>query len=141
MNLLNPTNDEKSRRVAEKLGLWKIGQWCLDLNCHHEAAKHERPKKLFFPTRVNHYTPPPDLTTPEGADMLKTALLKAGYKLDQWEAPAGVHFSILRESKLPSTLDEALLPENREQFRVAVHPDWKRAQLDATYKLLVENPI
>jgi len=138
MNLLNPTNDEKSRRVAEKLGLWKIGQWCLDLNCHHEAAKHP---KLGFSVRVNHYIPPPDLTTPEGADMLMTALLKAGYCLDQWERPDGVHFSILKNGKLPPTSDEALLPENREQFQFAVHPDWKCAQLDAAYKILVENPI
>ena len=107
MNLLNPTNDEKSRAVAEKLGLWKTG---------------------------HHYTPPPDLITPEGADMLMTALLKAGYILDQWQGSTRVYYTIR------DTTQQYHGVYYRPEHRVAVHPDWKRAQLDAAYKLLVENP-
>src|SRR5208282_5540835 len=99
--------DEKSRAVAEKLGLWKTG---------------------------HHYTSPPDLITPKGADMLMMALLKARYCLDQWQGSDGVYYTI-------RDMTQQYRPGYRWGYQVAVHPDWKRAQLNATYKLLVENPI
>jgi len=128
------TPTEQSRAVALALGMWKEGEKCL-------IRRDDRGFPIIGALcqhghYVDHDIPPPDLASPAGADLLMGALLKAGYKLDQWQAPAGVHFSILRESKLPATLDEALLPENREQFQFAVDPDWKRAQLDAAYQLL-----
>jgi hypothetical protein len=137
------TDTDKSRFVATALGLWAAGTRCAVEYSNAARRAFEIAKSTSFckcgaPYEREHDVPPPNLTSPAGADLLLRTLLERGWKTGQWQSPAGVHFSIETPRKDTRTLDEALTPprEDRGLFEFAVDPNWKVALLDAAYRLL-----
>jgi len=121
------TPAEQSRAVADKLSIdgWK-DDW-------HDGPYNEAHRCLTchrwnIPTHAHFSQPPPDLASPQGADLLMTALL---LKI----APVAISFGM-------STLTCRISIREGNGFNVkrfdGTGPNWRLALLDAAWRLLCE---
>lgn len=116
---MTPTNDQKMRVVAEKLGMWKEGQRCVTPVSVWE--------ELFgASTSDAHDIPPPNFLEPAGADMLEVALLARAIRIFKCQ--------VFPTKEVFVTLTELT---GRSKHATAI--DHKRALLDVAFKLLGEN--
>jgi hypothetical protein len=123
------TNEEKSREVAIVLKLWKEGEKCTWCSIHNYYSKDDFDGEYYH---SDHDIPPPDLTTPEGADRLMTALID-GYRIRFHTAPDMIDRS---RHDIRCVL---ISTSWGTEWRSDDYNNWREALLDAAYKLLCED--
>jgi len=122
---MTPTNDQKMRVVAEKLGMWKEGQRCVTPVSVWE--------ELFgASTSDAHDIPPPNFLEPAGADALMTALLECN-RIGFYTIP-----DMLNRSR-NDIVCKLISTSWGTEWRSDPCPTWREALLDAAFKLLGEN--